>query len=443
MDGRRLVTFKYGDQQVRIWDIGGVDSKILMPDLSITLENDRDVKDAMFSPDGQLVLIRDEKAASLWDTSSRWSWLNGRIAEFDLHKDGIYSAEFSRDGRQVVTAGQDSVRIWDAREGAAVRILHGHENTIPSVAFSADGQRIVSASTDHTARVWDTMSGAQLAMLEHPSVVRGAAFLPDGHNIVTGGDDGTLRIWDITTKGPPEALPQGHGIILSVVASSDGKRIVVAYQNGIVHLWDPVTRAAAIELGGYQAPVRSAADARNGRRVVAVTGRVLLRNAASDASLEPLNQGGAEAALSPDGRRVAIGNRDGLLTILNADDQSHPTLISWQAHDREIVCVAFSPDGKRIVTTSAASARIWDSATGAEIALLNGHRFAVSSAAFSPDGQRIVTASDDHTVRIWPAFSTTQALIDYARAVMPRQLTDEQRKQYFLDVSAAPGSPAR
>ena len=58
---------------------------------------------------------------------------------------------------------------------------------------------------------------------------------------------------------------------------------------------------------------------------------------------------------------------------------------------------------------------------------------AVPSAAFSPDGTRVVTASDDETAKIWRVFPTTQALIDYARSIVPRQLTPEQRKQFFLE----------
>ena len=67
---------------------------------------------------------------------------------------------------------------------------------------------------------------------------------------------------------------------------------------------------------------------------------------------------------------------------------------------------AFSPDGSRIVTASwDNTARIWDAASGKEIAVLRGHEDAVHSAAFSPDGSRIVTASSDNTARIWDAAS--------------------------------------
>jgi len=46
---------------------------------------------------------------------------------------------------------------------------------------------------------------------------------------------------------------------------------------------------------------------------------------------------------------------------------------------------------------------------------------------------RLLTASTDGTARIWLVFSTVKALVEYARAIMPRALTPEQRKQFFLE----------
>ena len=63
-------------------------------------------------------------------------------------------------------------------------------------------------------------------------------------------------------------------------------------------------------------------------------------------------------------------------------------------HEGGVYSAAFSPDGARIVTASHdRTARLWDAASGAEIAVLSGHARRVNSAAFSPDGTRIVTAS--------------------------------------------------
>ena len=101
---------------------------------------------------------------------------------------------------------------------------------------------------------------------------------------------------------------------------------------------------------------------------------------------------------------------------------------------------AFSPDGSRIVTASEdQTARIWDAASGKEIAVLRGHESSVTSAAFSRDGSRIVTASQDKVARIWDVGLETMSAKDLlaeacARLAGVTQLTrDEMRLAGYPD----------
>jgi WD40 repeat protein len=87
------------------------------------------------------------------------------------------------------------------------------------------------------------------------------------------------------------------------------------------------------------------------------------------------------------------------------------SVIAVLRHENEANSAAFSPDGSRIVTASwDMTARIWDAATGKEIAVLRGHDDGVNSAAFSPDGSHIVTASWDKTARIWDTHLETMSV---------------------------------
>jgi hypothetical protein len=76
----------------------------------------------------------------------------------------VFDAEYSPDGRRIVTASRDrSVRVWDAATGHALMLYEGHSDEVETAVFSADGNRIISASADNTARVWD----ARIPVLEH------------------------------------------------------------------------------------------------------------------------------------------------------------------------------------------------------------------------------------------------------------------------------------
>jgi WD40 repeat protein/serine/threonine protein kinase len=79
-----------------------------------------------------------------------------------------------------------------------------------------------------------------------------------------------------------------------------------------------------------------------------------------------------------------------------------PRLVRLWHHDHEVEHVAFSPDGRRIVTASKDhTARVWDVRTGAAVSPPLRHGHLVWKAAFSPDGRRVVTAGHDRTARVW------------------------------------------
>jgi WD40 repeat protein len=103
--------------------------------------------------------------------------------------------------------------------------------------------------------------------------------------------------------------------------------------------------------------------------------------------------------------------------------------------------VAFSPDGKRVVTGSSDNtARVWDLTGATPVATaLEGHRGAVNSVAFSPDGKRVVAGSDDNTVQVWDT-PPVEELIPLARAALTRCLTIAQRDALGLPVPPTAGN---
>jgi WD40 repeat protein len=104
-------------------------------------------------------------------------------------------------------------------------------------------------------------------------------------------------------------------------------------------------------------------------------------------------------AFSPDGKYVVSGSYDGTARVWEASSGRE---IARMNHGL-VLAVAFSPDGKYVVSGSNdGTARVWEAATGKELARIT-HDDIVTAVAFSPDGKWVVSSSGDGTVRIWEA----------------------------------------
>lgn len=147
-------------------------------------------------------------------------------------------------------------------------------------------------------------------------------------------------------------------------------------------------------------------------------GPIRFRDIASDTVLATIDVKARDlisVGLSPDGGRVVTGTND----AVRIHDVATGREIAVMRPGGPVYAVAFSPDGKRLVTANADhTVRLWDAETGKELLVLAGHTEPVMEAVFSPDGTRIATASRDRTARIWDAAGGgTIVLLPHAESV--------------------------
>lgn len=143
------------------------------------------------------------------------------ISQLEGHSAIIDQVLISPDGRRILTqsAGDNTIRLWDARSGDVVVILDNRGGSFTSSAFSPDSSRVVFVARG-AAHVLDAESGRELATLARRGMTIGAAsFTADGARILTGADDGATTLWDVTRLTQPMSallqtachsfLPQG------------------------------------------------------------------------------------------------------------------------------------------------------------------------------------------------------------------------------------------
>ena len=107
----------------------------------------------------------------------------------------------------MTSAGDGTVRVWQADGTGEAVVLKGHEGSVVSAVFSPDGTRVVTASEDNTARVWQADGkGEPIVLTGHRGDVVSAAFSPDGTRVVTASHDKTSRVWAISGERLQEAI---------------------------------------------------------------------------------------------------------------------------------------------------------------------------------------------------------------------------------------------
>ncbi len=144
-------------------------------------------------------------------------------------------------------------------------------------------------------------------------------------------------------------------------------------------------------------------------------------------------------ALSPDGRWLAVGGwthpecagRCGDIRLYDFKSGELEALL--KGHSNAVEGLAFSPDGKKLISGSANfDAIIWDVAQGTLLHRLKGHRGEIYAVGFTPDGQRAVTGSYDNTLRLWSV----------ADGALIKEMTGHRDKASALAVSPKDGSIA-
>lgn len=108
-------------------------------------------------------------------------------------------------------------------------------------------------------------------------------------------------------------------------------------------------------------------------------------------------------AYSPDGKRILTGGPEDQLIIWDSTTGKQVLSLASAMQFGSVKSAAFSPDGSKVVAGSFKVAKIWDSKTGKELCTLSGHSNLVSSVSFSPDGTRVLTSGSDNMVKLWDA----------------------------------------
>ena len=249
------------------------------------------------------------------------------------------------------------------------RVLGGQKMPITCAAVSSSGSRIAAAGgyperVFHSEiRVWDDAEQPVLSVEKYPNVAISMALSHDDSHLALGCDNGTLAVWELPSGREVwtvRAHPQG---IFDLTYSADGHYLASRGGDGSVKVWNAAT-------GEEQFSQRCA------------KGWWMCMD------------------LSLDGKALAAESGASAGDVEVWDVATSTKLRTLHGHNLNIRAVAFSPDGKKLVSAAADRAiKVWDSSTGEELYTIHGHNRDVYRLKFSADGNHLASVGEN--VKVW------------------------------------------
>jgi WD40 repeat protein len=340
------------------------------------------------------------------------------------HTGRVFALTFSHDGNWLASggSGDNEIRVQSVSSEGEIHTLVGHEGKINALAFRKNGE-LISGSDDGTVRLWNIPESRQIHQFNGGGgQITSLSVSPDDRLLVTGKSDDTLKLWEIDTAQLLRTLEGHEDLVWAVTFSPDGTTIASGSEDRTVRLWNVTDGALTDTLVGHTDRIWS-------------------------------------VAFHPDGTQLASGSWDGTVrtweTATNIPFPDQPvqrpkpaqipedtnnlkTTAPFARYEREVLSVAYSPDG-RLLAIGLADApndetvRLWDTLTRRELRAFD--KKSRHDLAFSPDGIRLATTgASDGGIIMWESTPLTP------RPLAPQPNTQIQTPTILFQWEAIPSA---
>lgn len=330
-----------------------------------------------FSDNDRELTVGDRRA-----TVTRWDVESGRLLDRrELNpcgeKRGVGSFVYSRDlSISAARCGKETL-VTDARNGEVIRRHStGYESKV--VAVGRDNGVIASGGSGEF-KLMNLDSGEEFLLREYPPVGCGCDFNSEStlFAFTEYVESTAVKVLDVKSERTIARLEAHPGIVHALAFSPDGSALASASEDRVVRVWNASDGRLINAFEGHAKPVRA-------------------------------------VAFSPDGRLLASGGEEDTIKVW--DVRAGTLLRSIGAYRKEVSyveSVAFSPDGKRLLTAQGVEVSLWDTSTWTRLQNFTtneSHKVAgfttccgstVVYARFSADGSRIISGHEDGTVKVW------------------------------------------
>ena len=355
------------------------------------------------------------------------------------HRGHSWHVCFSEDGAQLAVASPSEIQIW-TKSSNTLLILHGHIPTMDTLVFSDDEKTLAAGFWRDNVLLWNVASRRSYRPANErlPGTSHNVYRSPNGKIISINSSENNLNVWEIGKSEPFAELigPEG-GLGRAKAFSPTGHRIASADENDNIHIWErseseswekhtTISNDAEFTYGLLASPT-GLAFSPDGKQLASIS-----RSEDWKACLWDVDSGEQifELPLTPrpsrDGRYIytyrgydtgiafsplgdiIAGGKWGEIVLWDATDGKTLMTLPQPEESQRPITLCFSPCGEYLASGAwwqpdlqKVPIRLWEVATGKNIATFWGHTTDVQCFAFSQDNTLLVSGGHDGAIYLW------------------------------------------
>ncbi len=401
-DSNRLATG--GDTAVMIWQLNADTAPVRLNGHTSVIAS------VAFSPDGRhLVSGGADRIVRVWEVQTQ-----SEVHSFRGHKNWVSSVAYSKDGYFIVSAGVDeTLKVWELG-GKTGTSGYGHSREVRAVVVSPDGRLCASGAADNSVHVWETATGRELHTLTgHNKPIAALIFTADSKLLVSAAnDEKSLRVWDMATGKEARVVADLGNDVPVLAAVPGGKRVAAWVASAQVDVIDVVEGKPVLTFEAHDKPTQITCLTFSSDGSMAAIGgqdgkvrlwNVMTKEKLGDDILATTPNGLTDLALTPDKKTLVAADDKGEVKVWDIDKRTATHTI--KTSPKKVIALAMSPDGKHFATVGEENVvRLWDVAKGTEVRAWDfktpwrADKPFVRTVAFTPDGKQVLTANANATL---------------------------------------------